>query len=426
MSERLDVYMDGRFCGVVEQTARGGLSFDYDEAYRHDTASTPLSLSMPLSRAHHRNSAIRPYLSGLLPDNDEALAAIGRQFDVSPENPFALVRNVGLDVAGAIQLVPEGEAAPDAVLPRGGVEPMDETAIEAELDAVVSEYRDGLPSPELTQRFSLAGAQPKIALHRMPDGSWARPSGSTPTTHILKPAAGSFRRIDVVEHVTMRAAAALGLTVATSELATFGERRAFVTTRYDRRYIDGRWLRIHQEDLCQSLAVPPQKKYQRSDGGPGVGAIASLFRSLPVSADRTAAARSFFDALVFNTVLECTDAHAKNYSVILLGDRVLLAPLYDLLTFAPYRTGATTYSAMQVGGEYRFSAIGLTQIVKAAGTLGIDSDYAEAVLERIRDDAMGAFEQARDELGDVDADTRRIADEVVDAVAKLPSLTRLA
>lgn len=420
----LSVFMDGDLCGTIEQTATGDLRFDYDDAYRLRRASTPLSLSMPLSRPRHRNAAIRPFLAGLLPDNAEALAAIGRQHDISPKNPFALVSVVGADVAGAIQIVPQGEESDDAVLPRGGFDPIDDDRIAGELDAVVEEYSNGLPSPVLTQRFSLAGAQPKIALHRSPEGVWGIPAGSTPTTHILKPVAGSFRRMDVVEYLTMKAAGRLGLTVARSELATFGSRRAFVTTRYDRRLVDGVWRRIHQEDLCQSLAVPPQKKYQRSDGGPGVGAVSSLFKSLPVAVDRAEAARSFFRALVFNTVLECTDAHAKNYSLVLIGDRAVLAPLYDLLTYAPYKTTSTTYSAMQIGGEYRFDAIGERQVVKAAATLGIGADEAVATLREMREGAVGAFEDARDSLVDSDADTAEMARSVVDAVAALPSLRR--
>jgi serine/threonine-protein kinase HipA len=416
--------MDGRKCGTVSQSSAGNLGFDYDEGYRADPRATPLSLSMPLSRPHHRNASIRPFLAGLLPDNDEALAAIGREYDESPKNPFALVRHVGADVAGAIQILPQGTASPDGTLPRGGSTAIDDLDIEAELDGVIEQYSQGRPSPALTQRFSLAGAQPKIALHRSRDGQWGVPTGATPTTHILKPVAGSFRRLDVVEFLTMRAAEALGLTVAQSELHTFGSRRAFVTTRYDRRYIDGRWLRIHQEDLCQSLAVPPQKKYQRSDGGPGVGAIASLFKSLPIQADRASCAASFFAALMFNTVLQCTDAHAKNYSIILLGDRVILAPLYDLLTFAPYKSTSTTYSAMQIGGEYRFDAIGEPQVLKAAATLGVGSESAIDTLARFRREAIGAFESARDKLAGQDADTREMATDVVDAVAKLPSLAR--
>jgi serine/threonine-protein kinase HipA len=60
-----------------------------------------------------------------------------------------------------------------------------------------------------------------------------------------------------------------------------------------------------------------------------VATIARLFRELLVAADRRPTARAFYDALVFNVISACTDAHAKNYSVILEGRSVRLAPLYD-------------------------------------------------------------------------------------------------
>lgn len=117
------------------------------------------------------------------------------------------------DVAGAVQLLPPGYPSSDHADSPSRFEPLSDDQVEQLLAAVVDEYRDGRPHPDTAQRFSLAGAQPKIALHRGPAG-WARPLGSTPTTHILKPTPGTYRRLDLVEHLTMRAATHLGLTVA--------------------------------------------------------------------------------------------------------------------------------------------------------------------------------------------------------------------
>nr|WP_274636878.1 HipA domain-containing protein [Microbacterium bovistercoris] len=68
------------------------------------------------------------------------------------------------------------------------------------------------------------------------------------------------------------------------------ERRhaVFVSTRYDRRLEDGRWHRLHQEDLCQALSVPPDTKYQ-FEGGPGIAAIARLINSSPCRSRGSAA-----------------------------------------------------------------------------------------------------------------------------------------
>src|SRR3546814_19774684 len=81
-----------------------------------------------------------------------------------------------------------------------------------------------------TGKFSLAGAQAKIALHRT-DSGWTDPHGAIPSTHIIKPAIPGMEDQDLVEHVTMRTAATLGLRVARPSADQFGEPRGSATRR---------------------------------------------------------------------------------------------------------------------------------------------------------------------------------------------------
>jgi HipA-like protein len=60
----------------------------------------------------------------------------------------------------------------------------------------------------------------------------------------------------------------------------------------------------------------------------------------------------FADALAFNWLVAGTDAHAKNYSLLLSGTRVRLAPLYDVASMLPYETHGISL-AMKVGRDYR-------------------------------------------------------------------------
>lgn len=119
---RLRAYLDGVPVGTVEQTPQGALSFAYDEDYRRDPESTPLSLSMPLARDRHGNKAVRAYLDGLLPDSQPARQRWAREFNVSANNPFALLRHVGMDAAGAVQMLPVEVPATDAAARDGDVE----------------------------------------------------------------------------------------------------------------------------------------------------------------------------------------------------------------------------------------------------------------------------------------------------------------
>jgi serine/threonine-protein kinase HipA len=164
---------------------------------------------------------------------------------------------------------------------------------------------------------------------------WGIPSGPTPTTHILKPPAQrDLDGFDINEHFCLRLAKELGLTVAESTLRSFAGQEALVVERYDRaRSRDGRLIRLHQEDTCQALAVSPLRKYE-SEGGPGPAQIVNLL--LLESTEPETDVGAFVDALGFNWVIGGTDAHAKNYSLLLSPGSVRLAPLYDLISVLPY------------------------------------------------------------------------------------------
>jgi serine/threonine-protein kinase HipA len=188
---------------------------------------------------------------------------------------------------------------------------------------------------------------------------------------------------DINEYVTMRAARLLGMIVADHEvLETVSGNHLFVSRRYDRMKAAGRWRRLHQEDICQALSVEPRWKYQ-SDGGPGVRRIAGLLRDQIVDLEeRDASQRRFFDALVFAVASLGTDAHAKNYSLMLEGASASLAPLYDLGSFAPYRDDTQQVrAAMSIGDEYGMFQIGERQFLSAAQSLGLPTDGA---IERVR------------------------------------------
>ncbi len=243
-----------------------------------------------------------------------------------------------------------------------------------------------------TGQFSLAGAQAKTALLYR-DGRWGLPSGAMATTHILKPAVAGFDDHDLNEHLCLEAARRAGLLAARSWIATFEDQNAVVVERYDRRVIGEEVVRVHQEDLCQALGIPPRAKYQ-NQGGPSPGTIAALFRrSLPSAAAVDAVAR-FADALVWNWLIAGTDAHAKNYSLLLSGPEVRLAPLYDIASALPYGTHERRLRlAMKVGGEYAVHPNRNTWPL-AAQELGIDADRLEARVRELAAAAPDAFADA--------------------------------
>jgi serine/threonine-protein kinase HipA len=139
--------------------------------------------------------------------------------------------------------------------------------------------------------------------------------------------------------------------------------------------------------MCQALAVLPTRKYQ-NEGGPSVAAIVELLRTH--SSERADDIETFIDAIGFNWLIAGTDAHAKNYSLLLSsGPRVRLAPLYDVASILPYAKFdmQKLKLSMKVGGEYRLRDVGLRQWRKLAEEVRIDEgrliDRLVAMAERV-------------------------------------------
>jgi serine/threonine-protein kinase HipA len=391
MSPELTVILDDRLAGNLARLDQGRLRFDYDDDYRDRPDATPLSVSMPTQVVSHSDRAITPWLRGLLPDNEAVLSRWARQFHVSTSSPFSLLSTpVGEDCAGAVRFVPPDEL--DRLLERPGtVTWLTEEGVAQRLRDLREDSTAWL-GRTFTGQFSLAGAQAKTAL-LFQDGKWGVPSGATPTTHILKPAVAGFDDHDLNEHLCLDAARRCGLLAVRTHVEQFARESAIVVDRYDRVERDGDILRIHQEDLCQALGVPPSKKYQ-NEGGPGPSDIARLFRRvMPPRIADTAVAR-FADALIWNWVVGGTDGHAKNYSLLLAGDQVRLAPLYDIASALPYGTNEKKLRlAMKIGDDYRVYPWH-NAWPAAARDLGVDADILMTRVDDLTARAPDAFRDA--------------------------------
>lgn len=331
--ERLFVVREREVVATLSRRRGGRLVLEYDSAYAARPDATPLSISLPLSVATHGDAKVRPWLWGLLPDNDAVLTRWARDFGVSGSNPYSLLSTpVGEDCAGAFSFVPADRL--DAVLAgEGDVEWLTDARVAAALRELRVDQTSWLGTTP-PGRFSLAGVQAKTAL--LWDGTrWGRPSGAVATSHVLKPAIAGLDDHDLNEHLCLRAARMVGLPVVDSAVRTFEDQSVIVVRRYDRVERDGRQVRVHQEDLCQAFGLPPNIKYQ-ADGGPSPRQIADLLRRALPGRIAERSVRDFADALVWNWIIAGTDAHAKNYSLLLSGDNVRLAPFYDIASALPY------------------------------------------------------------------------------------------
>lgn len=86
---------------------------------------------------------------------------------------------------------------------------------------------------------------------------------------------------------------------------------------------------------------------------------------------------TFLDAVALSWLTAATDAHAKNYSILIsAGQQVRLAPLYDIASVLPYAQFDVNRVklAMKIGDRYRLRQIGPREWRKLAVELRLDAD----------------------------------------------------
>ncbi|WP_419163006.1 type II toxin-antitoxin system HipA family toxin [Candidatus Palauibacter sp.] len=381
MNRVLDIWWDGRIVGQLMQPRPGALEFGYADDWLRDDQAPPLSVSLPRRAEPFPRRECRPFFAGLLPEESQR-DRVARTLGVSSRNDFALLDRLGGDVAGALQLLPAGESAPEPDADYSP-KPLDEAELIDVLNTLP--WRPLLAGAE-GLRLSLAGAQSKLPVVIVEDAI-ALPAPGQPTTHILKPAIPDFPHTTENEAFAMRLARAVGLPVAAVEPRKVGDRTLLLVERYDRSAgPDGCVRRIHQEDFCQALAVPPEIKYA-GEGGPTLGDAFALLRQ--VAARPAVEILKLLDAVVFNLIVGNADAHGKNFSILHDAAGPRLAPLYDLVMTTAYPELASAL-AMSIGGRARLAEMDLRgwAAFSREATLGLPlirrrvTEIAEAVMQR--------------------------------------------
>ncbi len=351
----LGVWMNGRYVGAWQQVRGGRDRFSYDKDWISDPQSRALSLSLPMTAdAVITSDAVGYYFDNLLPDSQGIRNRIRARFNTRSASTFDLLEAIGRDCVGAVQLLPEGGAPKD--WDRLNVRLLKPKEIEAILRAVPTATAPLLNGTAEGGdfRISLAGAQEKTALTRM-GRHWYKPLGSTPTTHILKLPLGLVgnRKLDLSHSVDNEWLCAallkeLQIPVANTDIGQFGEQRALIVERFDRRWqnvgdgdpraanfepLRDTWIaRLPQEDFCQVIGRPHTRKYE-NEGGPSMRDILNeLARAEHPAADQ----RLFMLSQLVFWMLAATDGHAKNFSLYhRRGGGFGLTPLYDVLSTWP-------------------------------------------------------------------------------------------
>lgn len=382
----LPVFFGSRHVGDVVH--ENGPRFIYDEVWLGSRDAFPISTSMPLQTKHVPAETLLPWATNLLPEAEQ-LTMVGRQLGIAPGDILGMLSAIGRDTAGALSFGAPGLTSEKFWKP---------IREETDLERIIEE----LPQKPFLAgddgvSMSLAGVQTKLALAQDVNGTLHVPLEGAPSTHILKP--DSDRLVGSVQNEAfcLTLARLCGLTVPAITTGKAGKRQYFLIERYDRVQRDDEWVRLHQEDFCQALGRYPSEKYERNSSGrgPTIVDMVGILRKHGLAPD----ALSMIDYVAFNILVCNTDAHAKNYSLMVQPGMARLAPLYDVMCADPY-DGITRNLAQTIAGESRGDHIKQRQWVRMLEAGKFQPRLMLRRIHRLATSVLGNLEKA---LAQVDA-----------------------
>lgn len=347
--------------------------------------SRALSCSIPFGT---KAADPAPFFGGLLPEGI-GLDRLAREAGVASNDLYGLLAEVGADVGGSVTI---GE-------PRPPVDPLE--IVETEYEAILAKAQGYLRGSTVGGGGSSAtGVQAKIALTRYAaTDPWLIGRGSTPSTHILKPVPHEHGARIRSEAALNDLARSLGLSNHDAWVESAGERDVLIVERYDRvRQASNAIDRVHQEDAAQALGLPwgGNDKYESVNQRAKLRNLAGLLRRAGSVFGAGGSEREQLLALVTLQVLSGnTDAHAKNYSLMLpplaagssgASVGIALADAYDVVPqkfFAPVPDPL----AMSVNDVFDSSRVTAGDLVAEGTSWGIRASDATRVVERVLSDA---------------------------------------
>jgi serine/threonine-protein kinase HipA len=375
----LAVYFEQRSVGVIKVDGKGP-AFIYDRTWLGTRGAFPISTTMPLGPEPFGAAIFLPWAANLLPESEQ-LRAVGQFLGMSPNDVVGLLSEIGRDTAGALSIGKPGGTSSVYWRP---------VETEAELERVIEEL-PGKPFlvGEEGVSMSLAGVQSKLAVGVDDQDRICIPTVGSPSTHILKPDSERLPGGVHNEAFCLTLAKRLGLPTVAITTGKAGRRTFLLAKRYDRTGGGGRWRRLHQEDFCQALGKPPSAKYEINQTGVSGPTLKDMFDLTRRVMAPTEILR-LLDMVIFNVIACNTDAHAKNYSIILNAAGASLAPAYDVMCGEAWRH-VTKKLAQTIAGKNRGDELTGKDWYRFARECGLG---AKQIILRVRALAQTAIAEA--------------------------------
>lgn len=235
-----------------------------------------------------------------------------------------------------------------------------------------TEQLDELAAKVIQDQTSLTGVQPKLSLHLQKHQGCSRLTivglwGG----YICKPQTSQYPQMPEVEDLTMHLAEAAKIEVVPHTLMRMADDSlCYLTRRIDRVGEE----KIAMEDMCQLTERMTENKYMSSYER--VGKTIASFSTTP-KMDVV----NFFELVLFCWLTGNNDMHLKNFSLYEPHDsEIRLTPAYDLLNAAIINPKDDEELALTLNGRKKH--INRNDFIKAAGTLGIDSNVVERLFAK--------------------------------------------
>ena len=402
----LSVYFEQRRVGTID-IDKNGPGFTYDPGWVGLKGAFPISITMPLGSERIASGTFLPWAANLLPETVQ-LRTLGQLLGMARGDVIGLLSAIGGDTAGALSIGQPGRTA--SLHWRPIDQPKD-------LERLIEE----LPSkPFLVGdegvSMSLAGVQTKLAVAVDQTGCVCIPMNGSPSTHILKPDAP--RLWGSVQNEAFCLTLARRMKIPTPSVTTgqAGKRTYLLVKRFDRTEVSGRWRRLHQEDYCQALGKPPSAKYEANQTGIRGPALEDMFeltrRHMP-SIDIV----HLLDMVVVNVLACNTDAHAKNYAIIIRGNGASIAPMYDLMCGEVWEN-VTKNLAQKIAGKSRGDHLNGRDWHQFARECGLNPRQVLDRVGTLAKSALAEAEAAASEVAAMPAGAHEVLDQTRVAVER--------
>lgn len=421
---KVQIEIDGRFIQVGRITGNSfkDAVFSYDDFFVSSPVARAISLSLPLSKKNFDSDETKTFFDGLLPEGFTR-QCVAENIHASPDDYISILRELGSECLGAIQIIDEGMASV-----KNGYLPL----TVKEIGELAKEGAGKSAEIVIKSHLSLAGASGKVGLYyEQSADKWYKPQGAAPSTHIVKQSHVRYKSIVLNEQLCLLTAQKLGIEIPESFILKVQEKNQndddvlFATKRFDRifdndsRMIDGLKIpyRLHQEDFAQALGIKSSDKYEKT----GEGYLKRMFDLLQkYSSNPIDDILKLWRRTVFNCIIGNTDNHIKNSSLIYSKDlsSIRLAPFYDVICTRIYES-CTEEMSVSINGKQNVNQITRDDFEKEAKNCALGSKIAMKIYDEVYKCVKKALLDSADELsGTGFSEAKSMAEKILGKILK--------